>query len=184
MKSALLFFVSSLLYASCLSQPSDFIVFKKDQRTIKNFFAGSVIGFETDRGYYSGKITSVKKDSLFINQYDVRQVPTNLGVYMLDTVATYRLAFNYKEIIKIENQKRKGFNWAASGGNLLGGGILITAVGLGTWIFTKPGTQYHASPALVISGAALGGIGYLLLKSNGAYYTIGKKYQLVYIKVK
>lgn len=184
MKSALLFFISLFFFASCSSQPSDFIILKKDQRTIKSFFAGSIIGFGTDRGYYSGKVIAVKKDSLFINQYDVRQVPTNLGVYMLDTVATYRLSFNYKEIIKIENQKRKGFNWASSGGSLLGGGILITTIGLGTWIFTKPGTQYHASPALVISGAALAGIGYLLLKSNGSYYTIGKKYQLEYIKVK
>lgn len=184
MKSAFLFFVSLFIYALCLSQPSDFIVLKKDSRTIKSFFAGSLIGFETDGGFYSGKITAVKKDSLFINQYDVRQVPTNLGVYVLDTVAVYRLKFNYKEISKIENQKRKGFNWAASGGSLLGGGILITAVGLGTWAFTKPGTQYHASPALVLSGAALAGIGYLLLKSNGSYYSIGKKYQLEYIKVK
>jgi hypothetical protein len=184
MKSALLFFISSFIYASCLSQASDFIILKKDHRTIKSYFAGSNIGFETERGYYSGKMISVKKDSLFIEQYDIRQVPTNLGVYMLDTVATYRLAFNYKEIIKIENQKRKGFSWAASGGSLLGGGILLTVVGLGTWAFTKPGTQYHASPALVISGAALAGVGYLLLKSNGSYYAIGKKYQLEYIKVK
>ena len=184
MKSAFLFFISTFIYYSCLSQPSDFIVLKKDQRTIKSFFAGSNVGFVTENGYYSGKIISVKKDSLFMEQYDIRQVPTNLGVYVVDTVATYRLAFNYKEIIKIENQKRKGFNWAASGGSLLGGGVLITAVGLGTWVFTKPGTQYHASPALVISGAALAGIGYLLLKSNGSYYAIGKKYHLEYIKVK
>jgi hypothetical protein len=184
MKIAFLFFITSFIYYSCSSQPSDFIVLKKNDRTIKSFFAGSIIGIETANGFYSGIITAVKKDSLFINQYDVRQVPTNLGVYVLDTAAVYRLKFNYKEIGKIENQKRKGFNWAASGGSLLGGGILITAVGLGTWVFTKPGTQYHASPALVIGGAALAGIGYLLLKSNGTYYAIGKKYRLEYIKVK
>lgn len=184
MKSALLFFISSIIYTACFSQPTDFIVLKKDQRTIKSFFAGSNIGFVTENGSYSGKITSVKKDSLFIEEFDIRQIPTNLGVYMLDTVATYRLAFNYKEITKIENQKRRGFNWANSGGSLFGGGVLITVVGLGTWIFAKPGTQYHASPALVMGGAALAGIGYLLLKSNGSFYTIGKKYQLEYIKVK
>jgi hypothetical protein len=184
MKSALLFLVSSIFCTACFSQPSDFIVLKKGQRTIKSFFAGSIIGFVTEKGSYSGKITSVKKDSLFIEEYDIRQIPTNLGVYMLDTVAIYRLGFNYKDVIKIENQKRRGFNWANSGGSLLGGGVLITVVGLGTWIFAKPGTQYHASPALVIGGAALAGIGYLLLKSNSAYYSLGKKYQLEYIKVK
>ena len=184
MKGLLLFFITVFIYAAGLSQPSDFIILKKDQRTIKSFFAGSNIAFDTNGGSYSGLITSVKKDSLFINQYDIRQVPTNLGIYVLDTVATYRLAFNYKDIIKIYNQKTKGFNWAASGGSLFGGGVLITAVGLGTWVFTKPGTQYHASPVLVGAGAALAGIGYLLLKSNGSKYSIGKKYKIEYVRVK
>lgn len=183
MKSAFLF-ISLFIYTSVISQPSDFIVLKKDQRTVKTFFAGSNIGFETGRGYYAGQITSINKDSLFINQYDIRQIPTNLGIYVLDTVATYRLSFNYKEILAVEKQKKRGFNWASSGGSLLGGGILITAVGLGSWIFTKPGSVSHASPALVIGGAALAGAGYLLLRSNSAGYTIGKKYQLQYISVK
>lgn len=184
MKNIVLLFTCSLIHAVGSSQPSDFLVIKKNQRTVKSFFAGSNISFTTERGYYSGQITSVKKDSLFISQYDVRQVPTNLGVYVLDTMATYRIAVNYKEIIKIANDKKKGFSWAASGGSLLGGGVLLAGVGLGTWIFTKPGTRYHASPALVISGAALAGVGYLLLRSNGSYYSIGQKYQLQYVKVK
>jgi len=181
-KLFLLFSVLSF-YITGYSQTSDFIILKKDNRTLKSFFAGSFISFETERGIYSGQITSIKNDSLFINQYDVRQIFTNLGVYVLDTVATYRLIFNYKEIIKVENKKRAGFNLAASGGSLLGGGILITAVGAGTWIFTKPGTQYHASPQLVIAGAVVAGIGYLLLKSK-SNYLMGKKYFLDYIKVK
>ncbi|MDB5200440.1 MAG: hypothetical protein JWO92_2403 [Chitinophagaceae bacterium] len=184
MKSALLFFIGSLICDAVVSQPSDFIVVKKDQRTVKSFFAGSNIAFETVSGYYSGQINALQRDSLFLTQFDVRQVPTRLGVMVLDTVATYRLGFNYKEITKIENQKRKGFDWSASGGSLFGGGILITAIGLGTWIFTKPGTKYHASPGLIISAAGLAGVGYLLLRSNNSYYSIGKKYQLEYIKVK
>lgn len=170
--------------ATVASQPSDFIVLKKGDRTIKSLFAGSMIGFKTINGYYYGKIITVKKDSLFINQYDVRQVPTNLGVYMLDTIATYRLGFNYHDLVKIENLKRKGFNWAASGGSLFGGGVLLTTLGLGTWIFTKPGTQYHAGTPLIAGSAALASIGYLLMKSNSAYYNIGEKYQLQYITVK
>jgi hypothetical protein len=184
MKSILFLFISTFIYTSVLSQPSDFIVVKKNQHTVKTFFAGSNISFETGSGYYSGEITSINKDSLFINQYDIRQIPTNLGIYVVDTVATYRLAFNYKDILKIERQKKRGFDWTSSGGNLLGGGILITAVGLGSWLFTKTGAESRASPALVISGVALAGAGYLLLRSNSAGYTIGKKYQLQYISVK
>lgn len=184
MKSALFFFITSFIYAAVLSQPSDFIIIKKNRQAVKSFFAGSNISLQTEGGYYSGQITSIKKDSLFIIQYDIRQLPTNLGIYVVDTVATYRLSFNYKEIIKVEKQKGKGFNWAASGGSLLGGGVLLTAVGLGTWIFTKPGNTYHASTAFVVGSAALAGIGYLLLRSNSSFYSIGKKYQLEYVKVK
>jgi hypothetical protein len=178
------FFYGCLFSAAAFCQPSDFIVLKKGQHVVKTFFPGSYVSFKTDKGFYGGKILSFKKDSLFMEQYDVRQVPTNLGVYMLDTIATWRIAFNYHDIIQIENRKRRGFNWQASGGSLLGGGILLTTVGLGTWIFTKPGTQYHAGPAFVGVSAALAGIGYLLLKSNPSYVSLGKKYNLEYIKVK
>lgn len=179
----LLLFITPFIYATGLSQPSDFIVVKKNSTRVKSFFKGSNINFETDRGFFSGQINAVKKDSLFLTQFDVRQVPTSLGIFVLDTVATYRLQFNYKEIIAITNEKPKGFDRSVSGGSLLGGGVLITAVGLGTWIFTKPGTRYYASPRLVIGSAVLAGIGYLLLKSNNAEYKIGKKYRLEYVKV-
>ena len=183
MKSNFLFLIASFIYAEGFSQPSDFIVLKKHHRTVKNYFAGSNISFETGKGFYSGQVTSIRKDSLFINQYDIRQQQTVLGVYVLDTVATYRLVFHYKEILRMGSEKRKGFNWSASGASLYYGGILLAGVGLGTWLFTKPGTEYHASPLVVISGAALAGVGYLLLRSNNSN-TIGKKYQLEYIKVK
>lgn len=184
MKSASLFFIIAFFHFAAIAQPSDFIVLKKNNQTIKSFFAGTGIALETIDGSYAGLITSIKKDSVFLNQYDIRQVPTSLGVYILDTAATYRIGFNYKDIIKIYDQKSKGFNKSASGGSLFGGGILLTVIGLGTWIFTKPGTQYHASPYLIAAGAAAAGTGYLLLKSGSGNYTIGKKYHLQYIQVK
>ena len=184
MKIILLFFIITFFSVSCFSQVSDFMVLKKDQRTIKSFFVGSNISFETAGGYYSGQINAIKKDSVFLTEFDIRQVPTNMGIMVTDTLASYHLVFSYKEISKIERQKHKGFNWQASGGSLLGGGVLIAAVGLGTWIFTRPGTQYYASPYLVGGAALLAGGGYLLLTSNGNYFTIGNKYRLEYIGVK
>lgn len=184
MKNAFFFITTFFLCAPVLCQPSDFMVIKKGEKAVKSFMSGNTISFHTANGSYSGRINAMHRDSVFLLQFAIRQVPTTIGTYILDTVATYRLGFNYREITRIESHKRKGFDLASSGGSLFGGGILITAVGLGTWIFTKPGTQYYASPALVISGAALAGIGYLLLRSNSNKYNIGKKYQLQYVKVK
>lgn len=184
MKYTLPFLIASFIYTAVFSQPSDFLIIKKGQRSIKSFFAGSNIAFETDKGFYEGQINAIQKDSLFLTVFDIKQVMTNFGFYILDTIATYQLTFNYKDIIKIPIQKRRGFDWKATGYTFFYGGILITGFGLGTWIFTRPKTQYHAAPSLVISSAILAGIGYLLVRDHRTKYTIGKKYRLEYVKVK
>ncbi len=183
MKKTFLSLTLILFFANCFSQISDFIALKKNQRTVKSFFAGSRITFATTLRTYSGVINFIQRDSVFILEYDIRQMPTTLGFFIPDTVTVYKSGIDYREITKVYNLK-KGFDVSSSGASLLGGGILLTTVGLGTWIFTKPGTQYHASTALVAGSAGLAGIGYLLLKSHTDYCSIGKKYKLDYIKVK
>lgn len=162
---------------------SDLLILKKNNRTTRTFFPGSEMIFSTNAGYYHGYVTSIQRDSVFLIQYDVRQVPTNLGIYVLDTVATYRFGINYHDITAFEKTNNQ-FDWKASGGALFGGGVLLTTVGLGTWVFSKPNTRYYARPSLVIGSAALAGIGYLLLKSNNKGEVVGKKFTLNYIKVK
>jgi hypothetical protein len=182
MKKIVLSFIAFI--SCCLSfAQNDFIVVKKKDHTLKTLFSGSHISFTTSLRYHSGRISSIKNDSLYLLEYDVRKMPTNLGVYILDTVAVYGTAIFYKDILKIQHQKN-GFDISASGASLLGGGILITTIGLGTWIFTKSGDRYHASPKLIIGSAILGAAGYALLKTNANSYTIGKKYRLNYIKTK
>ena len=179
MKNTCIAILIVLFGLQCFSQGSDFIVLKKNQRTIKTIYAGSMISFATASGSFSGRIEAINRDSIFFLQYDVRQVATNLGVYVLDTVSIYKLGFRYTDIAYI-GEKHNGFNWATTGGSLFGGGILLTTVGLGTWLFTKSGTQYYASPNLIIGAAALGALGYLILKSNNSF-RIGSKYHFDYI---
>jgi len=173
-----------LLFLSISSNAqSDLLVLKKNGRTQQSFFPGSEIAFTTATGAFDAYITSIERDSVFLIQYDVRQVPTNMGVYILDTVTKYRFGINYHDITGFGKNNNK-FNWNGSGSALFGGGILLTTVGLGTWIFTKPNTRYYASPTLVITAAALAGIGYLMMKSYNKGRPLGKKFSLVYIKMK
>ena len=162
---------------------SDLLVLKKNGRTQQTFFPGSAISFTTNVGSYDAFITSIKRDSVFLIQYDIRQVPTNLGIYVLDTVAKYQFGINYRDITGFGKNNNK-FDWRASGGALFGGGVVLTTVGLGTWIFSKPNTRYYARPALVITSAALATAGYLMMKSFNKGRPLGKKYQLTYVKVK
>ena len=106
------------------------------------------------------------------------------AVILLAMSGKYPFAVNYKEIKDFGKNRNNKFNWSGSGAALLGGGLLITTVSLGTWLFTKPNSRYYASPYLVGGAALLGGIGYVLLKSNGKGIILGKKYSLEYIKVK
>lgn len=174
--------LSIFFSTSCLAQ-SDLLILKKNNRTIQSFFPGSEMIFSTSSGYHIANVTSIEKDSIFLIQYNIRQVPTSLGVYVLDTVARYPFGINYHDITAF-GKSSNHFNLGGSGGALFGGGILITAVGLGTWIFSKPNTRYYASPYLVGGAATLAGIGYLIMKSANRGMVLGKKYTLHYISVK
>jgi hypothetical protein len=173
-----------LLGTYTCSAQNDLLLLKKNNRTLKSFYPGTHINFSTGSRYYEAQITSIKKDSLFLVQYDIRRVYSPmLGIFVSDTVAVYPFAINYKEITSLGKDGNK-FNWSASGATLFGGGVLLTTAGLLTWVFSKPNTRYYASPQLVIGAAALAGIGYLLLKTGNKPTKLGKKYTLHYIEVK
>lgn len=173
-----------ILNTTNCSAQNDLLLLKKNNRTVKSFFPGTEIDFSTDTRYYEAQITSIKKDSVYLVQYDVRHIYSPaLGIFLLDTVATYHFGVNYKEITALGKDTKK-FNWSGSGATLFGGGILLTTAGLITWIFAKPNTRYYASPQFVIGAAALAGIGYLLLKTGNKPRKLGKKYTLHYLKLK
>lgn len=181
MRSLFIFF-SIIVLAISSSAQSDLLILKKNQRTFETFFPGSEMNFSTGNRYYEAYVTSIQKDSVFLVQYDVRQVLTRLGVYILDTVAQYHFGINYRDI-KSFGKNRKNFDWSSSGAALFGGGILLATAGLVTWAITKPNTEYHASPQLVIGAAAIAGVGYLLMRTGRKNMKLGRKYTLHYIKV-
>ncbi|HSN07769.1 MAG TPA: hypothetical protein VLS85_01965, partial [Hanamia sp.] len=141
-----LFFILSVafLYATTCVAQNDLLILKKNHRTIQSFFPGSEIDFSTNVRYYEGQITDIKRDSVFLVQYDIRHIYSpNLGVFVLDTVSEYHFAVNYKSIISL-GKSHSNLDWNASGAALFGGGTLLTTAGLITWIFAKPNTRYYA----------------------------------------
>lgn len=182
MKSFTVLFMALFFSVSCKSQ-SDILILKRHNHTLQTFYPDSQMTFSALGSFYNAVVTSIHRDTVFLIQYDIRQEPTSLGFYILDTVTTYRFGIDYHDITGFGKNDKK-FSWSSSGGALFGGGIAIAAVGLGTWIFTKPNTQYHAGTALVVGAAALAAVGYLLMKTGGKEKKVGKKYKLEYIPVK
>jgi hypothetical protein len=169
-----------LLVGTAMAQPSDFITLQKRGKTIKTFFKGSKINFAATNGSsYQAVIDDIRRDSLWLSEYIIVQMPTRLGVYVLDTAARYRYQFHYKDIQSVFYEK-KGFNYRNSGYSLMGGSALLL---LGS------GVSYLAdrdkfSPALLGAAAGLGLVGYLLTRLQTTNFVIGKKYSLHYIAVK
>ena len=91
----LLLFVASAVHA----QPSDFIILKKKDKTIRSYYAGTQIEFVTSSGAYrNALINRIVHDTIYLQEFLVRRIPTQLGFYITDTLGSYRFAYHYNEI--------------------------------------------------------------------------------------
>jgi hypothetical protein len=162
------------------AQLSDFMVLKKrNGKTIKTFFQGSPILFTTTNGgSHQGVIDKINNDSLFVSEYVVVQMPTRLGVYVLDTAARYRYKFHYNEIRSIHHEK-KGFNFARSGISLMGGSVLLLLGNGVSYLVSGRGMR----PAILAGIAGLGIVGYFITRLQTSNFVLGNKYHLRYMSV-
>ena len=70
-------------------QSSDVILLKKRKKTLIRYYAGSDITMITTNGVsLNAYITHINDDTLFLKQFVVRQTPTMMGVFVLDTLTT------------------------------------------------------------------------------------------------
>ena len=162
---------------SSFAQSTDFLLLQKNNRTIETYYTGNHITFTTVAGaYIDADITQIKNDTLYLQQFIIQQVPTNLGVYMLDTTGSYRFQYHYNQIKSI-NTPGRHFDFSASGASLLGGGVIL-AVASGVVYLVD---RNSFSPALLIAGAGLATAGYFISKTGSKGMEIGKKYKLVYV---
>jgi len=182
MRTLLILFMPFFLVTKCNAQ-SDLLILKKNNKTVQSFYTGTQMHFYTGDHYHEGSVTAVEKDSVYLVYYDVRQVMTRLGVYMLDTVASYPFAVDFRAITAFKKE-RTNFDWGTSGAVLMGGGLLLTVAGLLTWVFTKPDSEYYASTKLVVGAAIIAVAGYFIAKLANKDIKLGKKYSLHYIKLK
>lgn len=105
-------------------QASDFIVVKKrNNRTVKTFFPGLPISFETvDKRQANGMIEAIRHDSIFVKEWDIRPMLNSFGIPVVDTVAAYISGFHYKEIGKVDVSNRMKLQEVTPGRILIIGG--------------------------------------------------------------
>lgn len=169
-----------LLSSIALAQPGDFIILKKKDKTLKNFYAGSQIEFMTvDGAYRNALITGIAKDSIYLQEFLVRRLPTVYGSYVNDTAGSFRYVYHYQQIGSFGKDAGKGFNVNGSGAALLGGGVLLTLASGVSYIADKE----KFSPELLAGAVALGTVGYFMSRAGRKGIVVGKKYTLQYMNM-
>ena len=160
------------------AQQADFIILKKNNKKINTWFAGDNIAFTAASGtHIDALINGIKNDTLYLQEFVVRRLPTIYGAYMNDTAGSYHYKYHYNQIKIIDKNERRGFNLQASGYGLMGGAILIT---LGSGIVYLFDRQKFSAP-LLIAALGLGTAGYFMSKDRSHGMTIGRKYKLEYM---
>jgi hypothetical protein len=178
------FFWPVLLFISTASfaQTADFIILKKKNKTVETFYSGGNISFTAESGaFINAQINGIKEDTLYLQEFIVRYLPTTFGTYIIDTAGSYHYKYHYHQIVAIGKKERTNFNVKGSGAALLGGGaVLALASGV---VYIADRKKFSAP--LLIASVGLGTLGYFMAKGkkSGNGMLIGKKYKLVYMNM-
>jgi hypothetical protein len=180
MKSFLpiLLFISSTSF----SQSADFIQLKKNNKLITTYYSGMNMAFTAESGaYIDALINGIKNDTLYLQQFIIRYLPTTIGTYIIDTVGSYHYKYHYKQVVAIGQKEKTNFNVKGSGAALFGGGLLLT---LASGVVYVADREKFSAP-LLLASAGLGTLGYFMAKGkkHGGAMLIGKKYKLVYMNM-
>lgn len=176
-----------------LAQPSDYIVLKKkNNRTLKTYFPGTFISAATYTGFnLNGFIKQIKNDSLFIEQLEIRQVPTQFGTPILDTtIHTIRLHYTEIRAFYYTNARpRDGSRMKRS----FAGGLLpaiMTRAGTAFIALELVNTAYRGESLsegnkLTLLGVAAGvaAIGFLWQQLQNRTVDAGQKYKVIYVSM-
>ena len=183
MKPLLCLFLLLSVLQNASSQSPDYIaVRKKNGRTIKNFYAGSEILFQTnDGGYVQGPIKMIRNDTVFILLYDIRLFPTTIGTLVRDTISVQTISVNYKEIKRIQLSGKPGFLQRTVGPLLMigGAGYVVLNV-LNSATSGLPVTDEENLQRLGIA-AGVFGVGFFLTKLFSSDGFSKSKHQIVYV---
>lgn len=177
------YFPLMLLFSlNSTAQTADFIQLKKNNKTIATYYAGMDILMTTEGGrFLKAHINGIKHDTLYLQEFIIRYLPTTIGTYIVDTAGSFRYKYHYNQVIAIGGTSKKNFNTKGSGAALLGGGVLLT---LGSAVVFVADREKFSAP-LMLAAAGLATLGYFMSKGKkgGGGMPIGKKYKLVYMNM-
>lgn len=167
------------------AQVSDIVsVRKRNGRTIKSFYESSYISFQTKEGaYIEGPIEKIHHDSIYVRMYTIQKGLSPFGSYVFDTLNSYLLNTDYKDIRRISVYQHHGSIRQKLGLLMMIGGAGYAALNLlnGSF-FNLPITDKKNLRTLGISTAVFSA-GFINNKFFAANSFSKKSDQIIYISL-
>jgi len=157
----------------------DFILLRKNNVVIQSYFKGSYFTGQLNNGQWvEGRIMKIKDDSLFMEQMEVRQVPSIFGTPMLDTVKYGLLKLSLKDIHALP-KKEHGIGIVNNGSLFMvgAGGYAALNIINGLTQSNEPITSHQNIINLSIA-AGVFLFGEILHWTHHKYIILGKNYEL------
>jgi hypothetical protein len=166
-----------LLNAACAKAQqvdSDWLVLKKNGKTIKTYMPGARIDFlTTNKTPVSGVMYKLRNDTLYLIQFDIRMMPTKTGGILNDTITQKTNPYLIKHIGYITKQK-ESFRYIKNGTIfMIGGGAYAGLHLINAAILSDPVDW----KVVGIAGGVFA-FGFLLKMLHKEEMTLGKKYKL------
>jgi hypothetical protein len=184
--------LASISAVTHAQQPPDYIVLKKrNNRTLKTYFPGTFLSGVTYTGAtIGGIIKQIKNDSVFLEQLEVKQVPTQFGTPVLDTtIHTIRLHYTEIRAFYYTNTKSSGSGMRRS---FVGGKLppIMALGGTGFIVLELINTAYRGESlsdgnklSLLAIAAGVAATGFLWQHLQNRNTSTGQKYKVVYVSM-
>jgi hypothetical protein len=179
----ILSFLFLILSSLAAASQHNILLVRKNNKTIKTFFEGKYIAFDTkQKSTASGIITKISKDSLFVRYFDIIATGTPYGGVYFDTSFRFTTAIHVSDIGALHPfSDRSGRARSGMIMMVAGGGILVLGAVNGLYRGDKIKEWYK--PASFITAGAFAAAGYLWRKSSKKKLVIGRKYQLKILSI-
>jgi hypothetical protein len=177
------YILTFLLLGACASAQTDFLAFKKKNRTIQSWSSGSYIVFQMEnRQWLEGFVRKVWRDSVRVDLVKFNRVVNNWGFYSMDTARMGLIDLHVKELRALP-KKNFSYNIFTNGQLFKLGAIGYTSLNIINTLSSKdPVFAPENASRLGIAGLVYLG-GALLGSFHRTYWEVGKRYRFVIVPI-
>ncbi len=162
---------------------SDYITLKKPNgRHVAVYFVGTKINFIRAGGQeIEGIVEAVRNDSVFVRQWNIQTYMTQFGTTRVDTFGYFIHKMDYREIYRINTDKKESWRFVKNGSIFMigGAGYALLNVINGAYL-DQPLSDPRNLTSLGIALGVAGG-GFILNRIYRKKERTGKKYVIGYV---